>query len=102
VQGVLARNCLNATTHRPDLSGNVLVLKPFTCAGIVVVRPLLYFLIAPRRRFRRDRPRRELVVSEDPTPFGSIAKRVEDVPPERRACSTSGHRSSDLVGTGGA
>ena len=39
VRGVLSRNCLNATTHHPDLSGNPLVLKPFTCAGIVVVRP---------------------------------------------------------------
>ena len=79
VRGILARNCLNATTHHPDLSGDPLVLKPFTCAGIVVVRPAVSFLIAPRRRLRRDRPRRELVVSDDTTPFRRIAKRVEDV-----------------------
>ena len=77
VHGVLASNDWMPRPTIPICSGNSLLLKPFTGAGIVIVRPLLCCLIAPRRRLRRDRPRRELVVSQDTVPFRSIAKRVE-------------------------
>ena len=79
VEGMLACGCLNAATHHPRWRGNLVLLEPFARADIVVVRPPLYRPIAPWRRLPRDRPRRELVVSEHTVPFGRIAKRVEDV-----------------------
>jgi hypothetical protein len=79
VHAVLARYGLNAATHHPGRRWNPLLLHPFARTGVVVVGPLLYRSIPPRRRLLCDYPRRELIVSQDALPFDSVAKRMEYV-----------------------